>query len=86
MFSTTIVPFTTKDLLVTKVALSEHICFLKLEQIQTIMIVTFQSIAIMPSSNSEGSLETPPHAPDQEPCRLLTDTLVIADPTRPGFG
>ena len=63
----------------------------RLKQIQTIKVVTFQSITIMPSRSSEDRFETPPHTPDQVLCHqalclLLTDTLVIAGPTRPGFG
>ena len=85
MFSTKIVAFTTMVLLVTKVVLSERICFLRLKQIQYIKVVIFQSVSIMPSRNSEASFETSPHTPEQELCVLLMDTLVIAGPTRPGF-
>ena len=73
-------------LLVTKVVLSERICYLRLRQIPNIKVVTFQSISIMPSKNSEDSFETPPHTPDQALCLLLTDTLVITGPTRPRLG
>ena len=44
------------------------------------------NISNMPSRNSEDSFKTPPHTPDQALCLLMTDTLVIAGPTRPGFG
>ena len=85
MFSTKSVAFTTIVKLVTKVVLSEHICFLRLKQIPNIKVATFQSISIMPSRNSEDSFETPPHTKDQTLCLLSKDTLVIAGPTRPGF-
>ena len=57
----------TMVLLVTKVVLSERICFLRLKQIPNIKVVTFQSISIMPSRNSEDILETPSHTPDPYP-------------------
>ena len=75
MFSTKTVAFTTMILLVTKVVLSDRVCFLRLKQIPNIKVVTFQSISIMPSRNSEDSFETPPHTPDQALSLLLTDTL-----------
>ena len=65
-------------LLVTKVVLSERICFRRLKQIQNMKVVTFQPISIMSSRNSEDSFETLPHTPDQALCLLLMDTLVIA--------
>ena len=81
MFSTKIVTFITMVLLVTKVVLSEHICFMRLKQIQNIKVVIFQSVSIMPFRNHEDSFETPPHTPDQALCLLLTYALVIAGPT-----
>ena len=66
--------------------LSERMCFLSLKQIQNTMIVTFQSISSMSPRNREDSFEASPHTPDQALCLLLTDTFVIAGPTRPGFG
>ena len=43
MFSVKIVVFTTMVLLVTKVVISERICFQKLKQIQNIKVVTMES-------------------------------------------
>ena len=82
----TTVVFTTMVLLVTKEVLSERLCFLRFKKISNIKVVTFKSIYITPSRNSEDSFETPPHTPDQALRLLLTDTLVIFGPTRPGFG
>ena len=84
----TTVVFTTMVLLVTKVVLSERICFLRFKKISNIKVVTFKSIYIKPSRNSEDSFETSPHTLDQALRLLLKDTvtLVIFGPTRPGFG